>query len=572
MNAAAPASDAGGRLPAPAPDAGDPLWPAAPDAGVLARLPARERAGAAAAALALAALFWSPLLLGGSLHGFDWGSHHFHYFDWVRISLREYAAVPLYMADAWVTPNFAANAEAPTLGPLAWLLLVLPTGAYVKLLVVVFTALGLLGGYVLLREQGVSRPAASFAAVCFAWGGFFAAHVSVGHHWAMGAHLLPGLVWLYRRAALGSGAALAGAALANAAVILGGQHQPFIWQNLFLGGFAALWALRARALFPLVTLCILWVAAAGLGAVKLAPLLLEFADYDPSARIPGLPAGSLLASLVGPGQGPETTSSRLVFAHGAGWWEYAFYLGLPALLLALAGCAAARSSWLLLVLAAAFAALALEPLPLWQRLEGLPVLRSQRAPSRFLVLALFALVWAAAPGLERLRARAASRRPAATAWLAWALVVLVGADLWLAARPWQQAALGPPLASRDHRPQPLALASGAARARLLQFAPNRLVYRVEADAPARVVLPLRFGRRFAEWEAGPFRPQAAGEWLALEVPAGEHEVALAYRPPGFVPGLALSALSLLCLPALVRWRGLRRALDRRAAQAPSGST
>ena len=90
----------------------------------------------AAAALVLAACFWSPLLLGGALSGGDWASHHFHYFDWVRISMGRYGVSPLYMADAWVTPNFLANAESPSLSPLAWLALLLPTGAALKLLLV----------------------------------------------------------------------------------------------------------------------------------------------------------------------------------------------------------------------------------------------------------------------------------------------------------------------------------------------------------------------------------------------------------------------------------------------------
>ena len=148
------------------------------------------------------------LLTGGALQGHDWETHHFHYFDWTHQAFALYRSFPFFMTDAWVTPNFVANAEAPSLGPFAWLL----------------------------------------------FGGFFASHVAVGHHWAMGAWLLPGLVWLARRAVLGSNPALCAAAAVNAFTILGGQHQPFIWQNLVLGAYALLLAGQRRSLAPVSAL------------------------------------------------------------------------------------------------------------------------------------------------------------------------------------------------------------------------------------------------------------------------------------------------------------------------------
>ena len=53
-----------------------------------------------------------------------------------------------------------------------------------------------------------------------------------------------------------------------------------------------------------------------------------------------------------------------------------------------------------------------------------------------------------------------------------------------------------------------------------------------------------------------------GTWLdtflALDLPAGEHEVELRYTPPGLLPGLALGALSLAGLAlAMVKKRKRR---------------
>jgi len=515
--------------------------------------PARELLAIFSSALGVAVLFWAPLLLGGPLHGHDWSTHHFHYFDWVRQSFTAYGAVPLYMADAWVTPNFLANAEAPTFGPLAWLLLVLPTGVYVKLLLVVFTALGLAGGWLLARDLGGAPPVAAFASGVFAFGGFFASHLAVGHHWAMGAWLLPGLVWLVRRAALGSDAALVAAAALNAFTILGGQHQPFVWQNLLLGALALLWALRVRAWFPLLRVGLLVLLSAGLGAVKLVPLWIEFANYAPEARIQGLPAGSLVASLLARGQTPERLDPAIVLEWGAGWWEYAFYLGPLAFALVALGLAAARSAWELALVGAFFVVLAVEPSPLWRLIEDFPVLRSQRCPARFLVLGLFGLVFAAVPGLERLRRLAARRAPQRAAALAWSIAALVCLDLWVESRPWQAAATGPAIARRDHRPRPEEVRAPGAAARLVAFAPNRLVYAVDAVAPARFVLPLRSGAD--EWSVEGAGASAEDGWLVIEVPPGAREVVLRYRPRGLVLGAVVSAASVLvCAGFLLRRR------------------
>jgi hypothetical protein len=288
------------------------------------------------------------------------------------------------------------------------------------------------------------------------------------------------------------------------------------------------------------------------------------------ARIQGLPLGALLTTLTAGGQGPELADPRIAFAHGAGWWEYAFYVGPVALGCLLAGCLAARRCWPMLAIGVFFLALSLEPLRLWPLLEDLPVWRSQRAPSRFLFLALFAFLVAAALGGERLRARAQARRGRALAVFVWGLALWVSADLWVESRAWQRGATGPAIATVDHRPRPLLVQAPGARAELRAFAPNRLLYGVEAQRAAQVVLPLRFGprgAREAEWqaeskagpEAGAWRPLEQGGRLALEVPPGEHEVVLRYRPPGLRAGAALSLASALLCGGLALWRRRGRA-------------
>ena len=500
--------------------------------------------------IATAVLFWWPLLSGGAFSGNDWSSHHFHYFDYVRSSLRRFATLPLYMSDAVMTPNFLANAESPLLSPLVPLLLVLDTGSYLKLLIVLYTAAGLAGCFFLLRDLQVPAPIGALAAIAFVGGGFLPAHLAVGHPWALGTQVLPGLLCLYRRAALGSNGALWLAALLGASVIVGGQHQPFIWQGFFLAGFAVLWAARARTLFPIVRLAMLFAATAGLAAPKLLPMLAEFADYAPTARIQGLPLGLLFTTLTARGQQPGFVPEGFAFTHGAGWWEYAFYVGPFALLCMLVGLAAARRGWSLLVLGALFLWLSLEPpLPLldpWALLRELPVWRTQRAPSRFLEVALFAFGMLAALGLGRLFELAARRsRPFAVA-VTLGLALLVGIDLHVESRAWQRAALGAPIAERDHRPQPVSFGAPAGtRVKLVEFSPNRLVYLVRSHASAQIVFPLRWGKSRAEWQlAGGLASNRFGR-LGVEVPPGESRIEMTYRPAYLQAGLVVFAATLL---------------------------
>jgi hypothetical protein len=525
----------------------DPLLP--PRGSAAPALPARTLALVALLALAAALLYWWPLVAGGALSGRDWSSHHFHYFAFVRASLVRHATLPLYMSDAVITPNFLANAESPIFSPFLPLQALLPTGAYLKLLIVLYTAAGLAGGFLLLRDLDVPAPVAAFFAAAYSGNGFFVSHVAAGHPWALGAQLLPGLSMLYRRAALGSDGALWLGAAVGASAILGGQHQPFLWQGLFLAAAAAVWALRVRAGFPLLRFAWLLAATIGLAAPKLLPLFDAFSEYAPTARTPGLPLGLLASSLAGRGQGVDLAPAGLVYAHGAGWWEYAFYVGPLALALLLAGLAAARRSRAGLVLVAVFLLLALDlprALDPWRWLSELPIWRTQRSPSRFLLLALFAAVVVASLGIAGAWRELAPRRPRVVLALAWGALLLLALDLGLESRAWQRAAQGPAILERDYRPQPVSFGGPqGTHAELVSFSPNHLLYAVSAPAETALVFPLRFGKSPDEWWAGGLPVEARDGKLVVRVPSGESRIEMSYRPPYRWAGLAVCAATLL---------------------------
>jgi hypothetical protein len=472
------------------------------------------------------------------------------------------------MADAKMSKNFIANAEAPTLGPFVWLLPILGTDAYIKFLIVVFTAAGCIGMFALLRDFEVDPPIAIAIAPAFAFNGFFFAHFAAGHHWAMGCQLLPWLVLLLRRAASGSQGAVWWAAALSAFTILGGQHQPFIWQNLVMGSYALLLALQRRSLRPLRSLAVILAWTAGLGAVKLLPMLAEFSDYHPTAQTVGIPIRALFTSCFGRGQGPETQFAGLEFTSGAGWWEYAFYLGPVAFVCLAAATLSLRRMWPLAAIGAFFTVIAIDTangFELWGRMSDLPVWRTQRSPSRFLFIASFAFLVVGGVGLQRIHRWARPRAPRVVVVLILALAALTFFDLRFESRRWQEAVLGTEFVSRTHHPEWLKRPDESrAAATLHEFAPNRLVYRVVAKEDTRVALPVRYAKGarqrqsrgedlgVAEWRVEGFPPAAENGKLAIDVTAGEHEVAIRYRPRWLRAGMLTSAGSLLALCALVR--------------------
>jgi hypothetical protein len=201
----------------------------------------------------------------------------------------------------------------------------------------------------------------------------------------------------------------------------------------------------------------------------------------------------------------------------------------------------------------------------WDWLEHVPVATTQRSPSRLLMVTLFAAIFAAAAGWERLLAGGLGRRlerlGARGADLVFGLLALVLAvDLVSAAQTWQAAALGPRQTSRPHRiGLPELVSPAAGRVRETRQTPNRLEYRVEAGRSGFLVLPIPWSRYGPDWKAEDARTlRDPRGWLAVRVSEGESDVRLHYRTPGLRAGAALSALSVAGV-ALLAARERRRA-------------
>jgi hypothetical protein len=533
----------------------------APSAGAPATT-AWRRVALFAGAVALALAFLHVLLFDGLLRRYDW-TLHFHYYDWIRISLTEYGVLPLFMSDAFHSQNFLANPQTPLFGPLVWLLVLIPTDAYIKLVIVLYTAIGIVGMVTLLRDLRVALPIALVAAVTFAFNGFFSAHLTIGHHWSLGCCLLPGLVCAYRRAVLGSRGAFWGAAALNALALFEGLHHAFIWQNVFLALFATFWSASDRSLTPILTFGKLAAASAGLAAMKLVPILSYFSDYEPPYDfVAGFTPRALLYSLIAPGQSIDTVADGIGAIQGARWWEYSFYVGAPVLAFVGLGLAYGfrRCGPLLLagvvMLVAAIDLSRWHPaLDPWYWFQQMPFAISQRVPSRLVILALFALLVTASVGMQALWERARQN----TAWTRVLPVVLlvftvgVGLDLYLAGRAWHPFAHGRRIHPMDHA-LPDATLRGEGSVALERFEPNRVVYRVVAPKPVELLLPFSWAAHHGDWRATGFEAHKVGDRLAVALSGGERRVEVVYRPRWLWVGVGISAATALLAAVQLRRR------------------
>jgi hypothetical protein len=119
--------------------------------------------------------------------------------------------------------------------------------------------------------------------------------------------------------------------------------------------------------------------------------------------------------------------------------------------------------------------------------------------------------------------------------------------MWQSLR-WQHAGTGPPLQGGDHRPKPLRLTgSYGASAELVDFAPNRLVYHAIATRDSRVRFPFRLGEQTREWRVDGLPALTDRGKLAIDIPAGERDIVMIYRPEYFYAGAGTTAATLMVL-------------------------
>jgi hypothetical protein len=357
---------------------------------------------------------WPLLRTPGSLTTNDWGLS-WRAYDWIRQTLTAHWCIPLHQDGAMWTQDLLANPGSAILNPVVLLFAVgASTDTVLRVTVATFMVAGSVSMFVLLRTW-TEPPVALLFTLVYAHSGYFAARIGIGHTHVLGCALFP-VLWLaleQRRVLLGAGTLVLSA-----------------WCG-FLHAFV--WAVAFGSVYCAVAWRSLWTwgkvltLALCLGALKFVPMWMALGGVEsPGIGAPALTASRLLGALTMHGQNFKT-----VFVPGWGSWEHDAYVGWGALVL-LTGATFCR--------AAAWRVLCVVPLVLatsedvFLAAHTLPLFRTDRCPSRYLIVALFAACVLAARGWQSVLDASSHR-----GWLALALSLcagLIAVDLRREALTW----------------------------------------------------------------------------------------------------------------------------------------
>jgi len=551
-----------------------------------------DRASVGIAALAVAwfvlPVFAEPFAWGSTR---DWG--YFSFMEEVtRKSVVEYRQFPLWNPYYFGGAEHLANPQTTVLSPTTLLTLGFGTALGLKLGVLLFAGLGASGMGRLARLLGADVAGSCVAGLMYGCSGWFAQHVGGGHWGFAAVGIYPWVGWLYLRG-LERRSRFVVAALLGAWVACHWGVYTLPWLFMVLLVIAAGEAIRARSAAPLAWLALLWLATAGLAAVRLLPVL-EYVRRFPRHAVENDRLGLHdMARLF-----LARHTERRVAGLGWEWPEYGNYIGwAPMALLLLGLWAGFQRKAVLWSGAAIFLALALgdwgSASP-WGILRGLPLLGYLRVPSRYTLPALFFMAPIAGLTWTWLAAAARRRWPAAGAgrWMglaALAVVASIVADPMLFNRrqfeqsfhlPAPTDEVSPDFEQRRGDPvrmyaypranqgsvlgleeSPLPLAPGlwidggpqhllalpeGAAAERSGWSPNLIRFRV--DTPVENLLVLNQSYRDG-WRAGGkgvvVEPREG--LLAVRLPPGVREVVLRYRPPSVLIGLGISMLTAVIL-------------------------
>lgn len=562
---------------------------------------------------AVALVYWGPAFFHPSSTGFgDWQMVH-HNWEVGWVSLTRYGEFPLWDPFHCGGITMWGNPEAQHLSPFFFLSLLTGTTLAIKIMVVVHAWLGLLGTYVLARrEHRLSAPASLFAALLWACSGFFAWQIGAGHGTFVSFYLLPWVLLAWRRAVVDWRMSAVLALLMGLVAFEGGTY-PFPYFVLLLA-FDAGVLLARRASPGRVAL------AAGLSgaltlllsAVRWIPSLITLSRIPRNADIPDAIAPWEIVEMLGRSRFPWEHAG-----HPFVWPEYSAYIGITGLVAGLLGIWAAvrarRYEPLAalvvfgLLIAGQFAAFA----P-WSLIHQLPVYRSLRVPSRFSVLFTFYFALLAGFAIDTWLPRILAR-PRIAAWLGprprlargvpWLIVALLALDPFNYGvvnnyYHWRYAPIDTThVAKRFH------LIGGGAYGKIYASLPRRNIgtpacyvgnldwpisgalwlrgrsqvritegggrvldsgrtvntawARVNLLHPGRIVFNQNFDR---DWHASEGEVTRDRGRLAVDLPAGRHEVTVTFEPPRLRLSLFATGLGgLACLVLLaLAWARRRR--------------
>ncbi len=576
--------------------------------------PLRRRLGPWAWGTLLAVIAYAPALWNWDASGWgDWQQFH-HWWEVGRVSILRFGEWPLWDPNHCGGVSMWGQPQAQMYSP-TWWLTGLPFGTVHghKLFILFHHAVGFVGMRLVARRiVGLTGPAAALAALAWTFSGFFAWRGAGGHSTFLAFHYIPWIFYCWRRTHDDLRYAGGVGVLMGLVLFEGGTYPfPLTFLLLFFDGSAWVverprqwWrVLRTGAVTGTLTLLV--------GAGRLWPVYLTMSRFPRDTKIEdSQTVADVVRALTAREPHPWVWGHRWV------WAEYGAFIGWGVLALAIYGALLAvtqRRHAQLVAGAVFFGACAMggvdDRWP-WPLIHELPVYSNLHVPSRFHVLLIFyaALLAALALGhglrwMRRGATTAGAQRFFAV--LGWLLVLGVGMeilsnDIRIASR-WDGPALEQPASPRFHLvgPQryleryasypsqnvgtmacydpvpwpisrhlwigdvPQVRFTPRAAGTLLEFerTNHRARARVRLSEAARVIFNQNFD---PDLRTSVGTPVAERGLLAVDLPAGEHEVRVRYEPADLPWSLLATFLGLL-LSAWLAWGGrLRRTLAARS--------
>lgn len=421
--------------------------------------------------------YWAPAFVRPEATGFgDWQMVH-HNWEVGRVAVERYGEWPLFDPYHCGGVSMVGNPESQVFAPLFLLSFLVGTTIATKLLLVVHTAVALLGMLLYARRVlDASWPSSLLAGVVFAGSGFFAWHGAGGHATFVSFAFLPLLHLALREGETRLAPMIGAAALLALTIAEGGTYPyPYMLVSLAIATVVRAIASPADGVRSFRALVAITALSIGFAAFRLVPIVATLERLPRTiGSIDSTPLDELWMMLT------ARDHDWRVPGHEFVWPEYATYVGIPTLLLAGLGVVRGgnrRVRPLVLTQLAMLVAIALlvagnasrsHP---WPLLRMLPVFDSLRVPSRFLVVLTFHVGALAAIGLDAIDPRHLARGKKLAAVVAALLVVGIATDIVVVTRP---------IVNRWDRP-PID-GSSVADARTYRAVPYDAVY---ASLPAR---------------------------------------------------------------------------------------
>ncbi len=328
-------------------------------------------------------------------------------------SIVEYGQFPFWNPYIGGGNILFAHPEVPTLNPLVILYLVFGSLIGLKIQMILAYYAGFIGMYKLSRKIGLTVYGAYIPPLVYMLSSYFALHFAAGHIPFHYFAALPWMIFLYRKSLDNAWYILAVGGITAFMILGAGAAVPVVFSLLFLFLFSLFDISKKYHLLPPVFAIAGGFCGVLFSAVKFIPMI----DY--LSRHPWIPDGTVMTTPLSLLPTMLFNFDQSMFSDYAqgyvwGWHEYGAYLGPLAMLLVILGLIFQfRSGYRYLILAVFSILLVLGSTASWapwELLHKLPGFESMRVPSRFILLALFALAFLAGKGMDTLASMFTFRR------------------------------------------------------------------------------------------------------------------------------------------------------------------